>query len=302
MRVKGGSMTTDVSKLYQNACLIHFTSTYWQCTKSLNPAILKDKVDINSDWFKGRKYLINPDILGPIHTTQHQARNFISKHSLPFPIQTISLVLKEDITLIDNKLEEYKKLFWERVNGFMQEYGPAREEARSVLGELFDENDYPEEIEKRFKFEWLYFNLGMPGKASILTPEIYTKAKEKFQQKMDETRELALSALCTEFSDVVTNLAEKLNGNNGKTRMYKASMFNSLRDFLDDISGRNLFDDAKLKALSDQARTMIDGINPYQIQYSTEVRNKVHQNMVVLKTAIDESIIDLPKRKLRLAA
>ena len=295
-------MTTDYKKLFENACLVHFSSSSWQCSKVIHPAMLKDKVDIDSDWFKGRKYLINPELLGPIHTAQHQARNHIAQNSLPFPIQTISLVPKERIKVIDERLELFKTRFWACVNDFIKEYEPARTEARQVLGDLFDENDYPKDIEKRFKFEWMYFNLGMPGKASILTPEIYAKTKEKFQQKMEETRELALSALCTEFSEVVENLAERLNGNGGKTRMYKASMFNSLRDFLDDISGRNLFDDAKLKALSDQARTMIDGINPYQIQYSTEVRNKVHQNMVVLKTAIEESIVDLPKRKIRMAA
>jgi len=55
---------TDYSKLFQNACLVQFSTSSWQCTKALNPAAIKDKVGIDNEWFKGRKYLINPDLLG----------------------------------------------------------------------------------------------------------------------------------------------------------------------------------------------------------------------------------------------
>jgi len=180
-------------------------------------------------------------------------------------------------------------------------YDPAMEEARKMLGDLFDETDYPTNIMTRFKFEWRYLSLGIPGKASILTPEIYAREKEKFQELMEETRELAVSALCEELAEVVSNLTKKFNGD-GKPKTFKGSMFNNLRDFLDDMSGKNLFDDERLKSLSEQAKSIIAGINPYLLTYNSGIREKIHQDMQDLKTAIDESIVDLPRRKLRLAA
>lgn len=295
-------MSSDLSKLFQNACLVQFSTSIWQCTKALNPAILKDKVDIQSDWFKGRKYLINSDLLGPIHTAVHQARNHIVKNSLPFPMQSIYLVPKERLELIDERMKHYKQRFWDCVNEFIPLYVPAREEASSVLGDLFNEADYPEDIATKFKFEWRYLVLGLPGKTSILTTEIYNREKEKFQSMMEETRELAVTALHEEFSGVLSHLTEKLNGNGGKMKSFKNSMFNNLREFLDDLGSKNLFDDARLKELADQARGIIEGVNPYQLQYNAGIREKIHNEMQTLKLAIDESIVDMPRRKLRLAA
>ena len=292
----------DYTKLFQNACLVQFSTSSWQCTKALNTTIIKDKVDIDSDWFRGRKYLINPDLLGPIHTAQHQARNHISKHALPFPIQTLSLVPKERLEAIEKQLELCKKRFWECVDQFIPLYVPAREEARQVLGDLFNEEDYPEDITKKFKFEWRYLALGVPGKASILTPAIYAREKEKFQALMEETREIAMSALCKEFSEVVSHLTEKLHNNDGKIRSFKANMFNNLHDFLNDLNDKNLFDDDRLRNLSDQAKNLIAGINPSLLQYNVSMRERIQQDMQSLKNAIDESLIDLPRRKLRLAA
>jgi hypothetical protein len=293
---------SDNSKIFQSACLLQFSTSIWQCTKALNPAVLKGKVDIESDWFKGRKFLINSDLLGPIHTAVHQARNHIVKNALPFPMQSIYLVPKDRLDVIDDRMKHYKQRFWDCVDEFIPMYNPAREEARQVLGDLFNEADYPEDISKKFRFEWRYLVLGLPGKSSVLTPEIYQREKEKFQLMMEETRELAVSALCEEFSDVVSHLTEKLNGNGVKPKTVKSSLFNSLREFLDDLTSRNLFDDAKIKELSDQARSLIDGVNPYQLQYNTQLRNKIHGDMMTLKTTIDESIMELPRRKMRLAA
>lgn len=293
---------TDYSKLFQSACLLQFSSSIWQCTKAVNPNVMKGKVDVQSDWLHGRKYLINSELLGPIHTAQHQARNFIAKNSLPFPLQSVYLMPKDRLAVIDNGMEQYRERFWNCVNAFIPLYAPAREEARGILEELFNETDYPEDISKKFKFEWRYLSLGIPGKTSILTPEIYSREKQKFQSMMDETRELATSALCDELSEIVSNLVKKLNGDDGKPKILKSSMFNTLHDFLDDLTGRNLFDDQRIKELSDQAKAIISGVNPSQLKYNLGLKNKIQKEMETLKTAIDESIIDLPRRKLRLAA
>jgi hypothetical protein len=68
------------------------------------------------------------------------------------------------------------------------------------------------------------------------------------------------------------------------------------------MTGRNLFDDQRIKELSDQAKAIISGVNPSQLKYNLGLKNKIQKEMETLKTAIDESIIDLPRRKLRLAA
>jgi hypothetical protein len=292
----------DYTKLFQKSCLLQFSVKSWQCSKVIDQNIMRLKMGNQSEWLRGRKYLINPDLLGQIHTAAHQARHVIQRYSLPFPITSIYLIPKESLKLIDERLEQYKERFWHRVNEFIPQYLPAREEAKNELGELYNEDDYPEDITKRFNFEWRYLILGIPGKSSVLTPEIYEREKEKFQNLMDETRELAMMALREEFADVVGHLVNRLGENNGKHKVFKGNMFNKLQEFLEELGTRNLFQDELLKELTEQARTIISGTNTFNLQYNRPLREKIQQDMVKIKGSIDESITDMPRRKLRLAA
>ena len=292
----------DYKKLFEKSCLLQFTVKSWQCSKVIDQNVMRLKMGHESDWLRGRKYLINPDLLGQIHTATHQARNVIQRHSLPFPITSIYLIPKDSLKLVDERLGQYKERFWHKVNEFVPQYLPAREEAKVELGELYSDADYPEDIIKRFNFEWRYLILGIPGKSSVLTPEIYEREREKFQTLMDETRELALSALREEFGNVVGHLVSRLSENGGKPKMIKSNMFNKLHEFLDEFATRNLFQDDMLKDLAEQARGIISGTNTFSLQYDQSLREKIQQDMLDLKIAINESITDIPRRKLRLVA
>ena len=293
---------TNYQSLFKKACLVQLSTSIWQCSKVLNQAILKERLGEDNDWLRGRKFLINPELLGPIKTAAHQARNNIQKFALPFPITSIYLVPKDNLTIIDDRLQYYKERFWGKVTEFEALYGEAREEAKSVLGDLFNETDYPADIVSKFRFEHRYLTLGLPGKTSVLNPEIYEREKEKFQSLMEETRELAMVALREEFGQLVTHLTDRLNGNEGKPKMLKTAMFNKLHEFLDSFSSRNIFDDEKLIELGDQARQVISGASSYSLQYNDVMRKKIQNGMNDLKDAVDLAIEEMPRRKIRLAS
>ena len=195
--------------------LLQLSSSIWACSRVLNQAVLAQKLGENNEWLRGRKYLINPELLGPIKTCVHQSRNHINRFALPFPVTSLYLIPKDSITVIDERLQFYHERFLEKVEDFCAIYGAAREEAKQVLGDLFNETDYPEDIRTKFKYEYRYLTLGVPGKTSLLTPEIYEREKEKFQSLMEETREVAICALRTEFGQLVTHLTDRLNSNGG---------------------------------------------------------------------------------------
>ena len=243
--------------IFQKACLIQLSSSIWQGTRMLEQGIV-EKLGKNSDWVKARKFLINPEYLGPLKTTVHQARNRVQKFALPFPITSLYLVPKEMLSRIDSILEHYKQEFWAKVGEFQLQYEVAKEEARDVLGPLFSETDYPEEVSQKFNFEWRFLTLDVPGKASVLPPEVYEREKQKFLNMMEDTRELAMMALRQEFADIVHHLTERLTPENGKPKALKSSMFNKLTEFLNGFSSRNLFEDDKLMELANQAREVME--------------------------------------------
>ncbi len=165
-----------------------------------------------------------------------------------------------------------------------------------------DPQGYPIDITRKFRFEWRFLTLDIPGKSTVLPPEIYEREKEKFQSMMNETRELAISALREEFAKIINGLTEKLNKDSTQPRVIKSSMFNKMREFLDGFGTRNIFEDEVLVELSQQAKALIEGVSPDGIKKNDVMRQKIKNEMNELKFAIDSAIEDMPRRKIRMAS
>ena len=118
---------------------------------------------------------------------------------------------------------------------------------------------------------------------------------------MSEARDLAAITLREEFADIVAGLVDKLNSNSGQPKTIKSSMFNSLHEFINDLTTKNIFDDKKLMELAKIAKDSISGITPYGLNYNDQMKNKIKVSMKTLNDAIADSIEELPKRKIRLA-
>jgi len=288
------------SNIFKKACLIQLATSCWIGSKMLQPGVMEKIGD--SEWLKGKKLLINPELLGPVKTTIQKARQLLVKQALPFPLHGLFLVPKDNIADVDGNLALIQQEFNSKVESFASFYDEAREEAKIVLGDLFNETDYPVNIRLKFRFDWRFLLLDVPGKASILTPEIYEREKEKFQALMEEARELSVIALREEFQEVVAHMIERLNGNGSKKpKTIKSNMVNRINEFLDSFSDRNLFNDEQLSELVTQARTAIAGVqNTYVLNYNEVLRKRFSSEMSTLKTAIDLAIEDMPRRRIRI--
>jgi len=286
--------------IFKKACLIQLATSCWIGSRSLNQGIMDNFG--NGEWLRGQKYLVNPELLGPIKTTIQMARKFLNKSALPFPMTGLYLVPKDSIVDIDGHLDIMKNEFWSKVEAFVGFYRDARDEARQGLGNLFNETDYPENIREKFRFEWRFLLLDIPSRASILSPEIYLREKEKFQNLMAETRELATIALREEFGEIISHMVEKLNGNgDGRPKVFRSNMVNRINEFLDGFQDRNLFQDEKLAGLVEQTKAMVGGLNnPYAFQCNEVLRKKITSDFDRLKISIDEAIEELPRRRIRI--
>lgn len=290
----------DYDDIFQRACLIQLGTSVWQGSCKLDPTVMK-RVGQRSEWLRGSKDLVNPDLLGPVRKTASQARNEIKKHALPFPIHSIDLISKESLKGIDEKLAHYEAIFWEQYKDFELIYESAKEEARDFLGDLYNDADYPINLLQKFRFEWRFLTLDIPGRSTVLPPDIYEREKEKFQSMMEETRNLAITALREEFGQIVHRIADKLNMESTQPRIIKPSMFTKLKSFLEDFGSRNLFGDEHLVALAEQAESLISGVSTKGIAGNDLMRQSIKNGMNQIRAAIDDAIEDMPKRKIRMA-
>ena len=258
----------------------------------------------NVDFLRGRKLLLAPDSTALIKQHIGKARNYLRKISLPFPIKGCVLVPKKLIPEIQEHLKEIEWHYNSAVEDFLYWYPQTVKDAKESLGELFDECDYPtqEAIKNKFRFQWRYITIG-PSVSRVLPPSIYKEEVKKFRELMEQARSEAITALREEFVDLVTNIADKLqNHDDGRPRRLRDAAVENLKQFLDNFSSRNIFEDAQLAELVEQCRGIITNTNANAIRGNTQVREEVHLQMEKILAGIDASLEDLPRRRLRFAA
>jgi ElaB/YqjD/DUF883 family membrane-anchored ribosome-binding protein len=77
-------------------------------------------------------------------------------------------------------------------------------------------------------------------------------------------------------------------------------MFNRMNTFLEDLETKNVFDDNRLRELAEEAKSVINNADSNSLKYSESLRNHIHDQMSQLKDSIDESIEDIPRRRIRM--
>ena len=288
--------------MFREAALLQLTATCWQLDKKLPQSMLADVGNV--DFLRGRKLLLAPDSTALIKQHIGKARNYLRKISLPFPIKGCVLVPKKLIPEIQEHLKEIKWHYNSAVEDFLYWYPQTVKDAKESLGELFDECDYPtqEAVKNKFRFQWRYITIG-PSVSRVLPPSIYKEEVKKFQELMEQARSEAITALREEFVDLVSNIADKLqNHDDGRPRRLRDAAVENLKQFLDNFSSRNIFEDEQLSELVEQCRGIITNTNANAIRGNTQVREEVHLQMEKILAGIDASLEDLPRRRLRFAA
>lgn len=288
--------------MFREAALLQLTATCWQLDKKLPQSMLADVGNI--DFLRGRKLLLAPDSTALIKQHIGKARNYLRKISLPFPIKGCVLVPKKLIPEIQEHLKEIEWHYNSAVEDFLYWYPQTVKDAKESLGELFDECDYPtqEAVKNKFRFQWRYITIG-PSVSRVLPPSIYKEEVKKFRELMEQARSEAITALREEFVDLVSNIADKLqNHDDGRPRRLRDAAVENLKQFLDNFSSRNIFEDAQLSELVEQCRGIITNTNANAIRGNTQVREEVHLQMEKILAGIDASLEDLPRRRLRFAA
>ena len=290
------------NNIFENACLIQLKTSCWTGTKQMSDGAMAAIGNIDPQWLKGKKYLVNPEHLASVKTAIYKARRILSSQALPFPICGLTLVPKESIVSIEEKLQNAKHDFLNEVRGFVANYQDACQEAEVNLGNHFNTLDYPQDIQAKFHMSWRFVSLSVPERASVLPPHLYEAERQKFIALMDEAKELAIVSLREEFSGIVSHLVERLAENGeDKPKILRNGMFEKFQEFLENFTARNIFQDDTLSDLVTQARQCISGLNSQTVKTNAWLKGTLGDEMGKLKTQIDSAIADMPRRYIRYA-
>jgi len=283
---------------FDKGCLVQVSSSMWGATRKIHSTYV-EKMGAGSEWLNAHKKLVDPKSLRPVFNVISNAKNYLAKVSLPFPIQAMVFVPKEMINSIDYNLNEYKLQFQDAVEKFKFAYPFLRDHAIVHLGELFNESDYPVDISSRFSFTWRFLTLNVPnGNTRLLAPEVYEREKQKFVETMEEARQMAITALRVEFTEHVKNLTDRLRTNtDGKPRIFKNGTVNNFYDFFETFKQRNIFEDQDLKELVNKAQAVLSNHTADTIRSDTQLKERINQEMGAIESNLD-ALFSAPRRRI----
>jgi hypothetical protein len=286
----------DYGDVFNKACLVQISTSVWQGSLQLPPEAMERLGD--SAWLKGRKHLIDPEILAPVRSIAKRARAKIEKYTLSFPITGLILVPKERISDVEASLKETEIEFWEEVEKFVDQYFEARYQAERNLGEYYNDADYPVDIRAKFGFVWRFPAIDTPSKGSILTPELYERERERFLELMDETRQNAVLLLRSEYAEFLNHLIERLQpDSDGQRKMIKSSSLERFQEFLELFGDRNLFQDNELAGLVEKTRGLVNGVEATWLRDGGEFGAFVKKGMEKIAQEVNETFLTVAPRR-----
>ncbi len=288
--------------IFQKGCLVQLSVSKWGGVKKIDKSKLSNMVEQSGsrhDWVTATKKLVDPASLKPICKINNAARNWLAAVSLPFPISGMVFIPKDLINDVDSKLNKFQSKFNAAVVDFTSDYNELRNSAKSYLGELFNEIDYPVDIGTKFNFSWRFIILDVPnGDTKLLAPEVYAREKEKFLQTMEEARMMAIDALREEFAQMVERITDRFAENaDGKPKIFKNRTVDSFYEFFETFKGRNIFQDQDLSELVTKAQNILNGSSVDQIRSNDHLKENIKNGMTDIEKAM-EAIFNRPRRKI----
>ena len=216
----------------------------------------------------------------------NEAREYLYKKSLPFPITGIAFIPKDMIIEVDDHLSMFKERFHSRGEEFIYNYKAYIELARTAPGDVFNPEDYPGNVTRKFDFSWSFFEIEAPnGKARILTPAIYEREKEKFERMMEDFQNTGISTLREKFAEMVSHLVERLTD---EKKVFKNSSINNFKEFLEDFRKLNINDHQEIAALVTKCQGLISGdLEAQDLRDNTGLRKRIAEQMEQVKGSLD---------------
>jgi hypothetical protein len=293
--------------IFAKGVLVKLETSCWTGRARIPSRVLlsgSNHADVDPRFVGAHKRLVDGATLKAVETVRGEARAWLYAQSLPFPLEGVVFVPTAQISAVDAKLAEFAAAFKTAADTFAADFAALRDTARTNLGSLYSDADYPADVRRRFAFGWRFLSLAPAGETQLLDPALVQREREKFSALMAEAAEQAVTALRVRFAETIDRMVDRLSGERegGKARIFRDSLVTNLHEFLDAFQVLNISDDKALAALVEKARLATAGVEAADLRSDENLRAHVASQMTTVQDAIDGMLVDRPTRKLRFGA
>lgn len=273
-----------IGKLSHRAMLVNPSMTMWTARKTDKRASDEVHAAHGSDAKMGRywKALIDPVRMEPLSKLVTRARGEHRARTLPWLDDGARILMTAGFVDYDRIMRAFADDFNALAMTWLQEYGPARDEARRLLNGLFDPNDYPplDVIARKFSFR---MTIQPWPESADFRADVGDQALEAIRQSIAATEravvEQAMKSVWTRVHEAVSHMSRRLAAYtvepDGKVSgIFRDSLVDNVRDLVALLPTLNLTDDPALDDVAGRMRATLTTHDAQTLRDSPTARDQ----------------------------
>jgi hypothetical protein len=305
--------TPTTTQVYKNGMLLSLDVRAMGNHRKIEPELIMKRTGASRaqivQMLNVTKKLIVCDEYAAIQSLIGEVRRYINLQCLPSPLKAGTFILPiESYLEVAQKLDEYIVDIANHASALAAVWDERVKESKERLDEilpgLFNKKDYMDaaEVEHAFGMSYTLLSVGAADVLATLNPKLYAIEQAKIEKQMQETMDEMRDCLRLAMKDIVDHMVDRLKGKNGKPHIFRNTVVTNVQEFLATFTPRNgVVGDGELARLADQARKLVDGLDPKTLRDSEDIQKTVLKGFTAIKKSLDTMLVAKPKRNIKLA-
>ena len=276
---------TTTTNIASSAMLVDLRISVWTARKTDKRAAAEVAFNHNAASKSGTYYksLIDGSALDPIKEIVGAARTYHYKMTLPWA-DTGPRALKSTAYFeYMQQMQQYGNMFRAAVQDLLNDYPLHRQEAKRLLGSLFDDTEYPYASELAGKFGFRTSVTPLPTgddfRVNLNDEEIEARLRAEINAS---TQAVASTALGDAFERIAKVTAAFVDRLSKPDSVFRDSLVENARDLCDVLPHLNLTDDPALAAMATRLRDKLTQFDAEQLRRDPKARRETHAEAVAM--------------------
>lgn len=266
--------------LNDKALLVQLTISQWTARKydkRASSEVAANHNAINQAGRYNKALLPMNDYLANVMTKTGLIRQRYLTNTLPWGTEGTRILPSANYLAFMTDFRTLKGEWIALVNDFVSNYGSLKANARTYLGSLYDDADYPDDaaIAAKFAIDMAVFPVPATDFRVALSAAETDAIRSDLEARLNEAQATAMRDVWMRLFDRVQCIVERLSDPNGR---FHNSLIENARELCQLLPRLNLTDDPNLEAMRMAVEEKLTGYDPVAIRNDVTLRRTVAED------------------------
>lgn len=263
--------------------LARLSISQWTARKTDKKIAKEDAKRTGSDesMHSHSRRILAKSALEKIDKVVSQARKFHEDNTLPWHYDGVGVLHTANFLNYMKEMRDYERQFQAAVAEFLPKYQDAIKEAAGLLGDTFNEKDYPHPIEVARKFSFVFEISKIEMGSDFRVPQIGADAEAEIRAEIDRRTKSAVEgvvkAVWEQIGSHVGHMVERLRlyeerenkedrDPKDKSGVFRNSMVENLRDLVERLPLLNVTDSPEVEKMRQRLLKQLCIVEPEDLR------------------------------------